>query len=145
MGHRSSQSGPSQRQLRVGEVVRHTLADILTRGDLQDPGLSGRVVTVSEVRVSPDLKHATAFVAALGGSGTPEVIAALTRCRKYLRGELGRRMTTKFTPELRFEADQSFDEAERVEGLLRSREVARDLDHDAPDEDAEDGEDEDRT
>ena len=133
MSKRFPSSGPSQRQLRVGELIRHELASLLARGDVRDPGLEGHVVTVSEVRVSPDLRQARVYVAPLGGEGAEEVVAALMRCRKYLRGELGRRMTTKFTPELHFEEDQSFAEAQRVDQLLRSDDVARDLGHEDED------------
>lgn len=131
-------AGRSQRQLRVGELVRHALADIATRDLLADPALDGLIITVSEVRVSPDLKHATAFVAPLGGSEADmdRLLAGLKRCQRFLRGELGRRIETKFTPELHFEADRSFAEAERINTLLRSEDVARDLD--AADGDADD-------
>ena len=130
--HRAGPQGRSQRQLRVGELVRHALAEILSRQILEDPALDGLIITVSEVRVSPDLKHATAFVAPLGGGAdaTERMLEGLKRCRKFLRGELGRRIEIKFTPELHFEADQSFDEASRMNALLRSDEVARDLDDD---------------
>ncbi len=127
MRRSSGHAGPSQRQLRVGELVRHALSDILARETLRDPDLEGRIITVSEVRLSPDLKAATVFVAPLGGGETAPVVAALTRCKKFLRGRLGQHLTMKFTPDLRFEADRSFDEAQRVDGLLRSDAVARDL------------------
>ncbi len=126
MVHRSPQ-GPTQRQLRVGELVRHALVDVLARGDVRDPDLEGTIVTVSEVRVSPDLRHATAFVAPLGGGEAAVVVKALTRCRRFLRGELGRRITMKFTPELHFEADRSFDEASHIDEILRSDRVRKDL------------------
>lgn len=134
-GSRSAK-GPTQRQLRVGELIRHELATIFSRGDLRDPDLEGRIITCSEVRVSPDLRHATVYVSDLGGAHTPEVVAGLKRCRKFLRGEIGHRIETKFTPDLRFVADTLFDEAEKMEALLRSDRVARDVAHgdDDPDE-----------
>ncbi len=132
MAHRPS-AGPSQRQLRVGELVRHALVEVLARGDVQEPALDGVIVTISEVRVSPDLRHATAFVAPLGGGDPAPVVAGLTRCRKFLRGEVGRRMTTKFTPDLKFEPDQSFDEASHIDALLRSDRVRKDVARDVPD------------
>ncbi len=118
--------GPSQRQLRVGELIRHVLSDLLTRGDVHDPVLESAIVTVTEVRASPDLRNATVAIEPLGGEGEKEVLEALTRNRKYLRGELGKRMTTKFTPDLTFEIDTSFAEGARIDGILRSAEVARD-------------------
>ncbi len=133
MAPRSSPSGPSQRQLRVGELVRHALVEVLARGDIQDPSLDGVSVTISEVRVSPDLRHATAFVMPLGGTAIKDVIEGLTRCRRFLRGELGRRIAVKFTPELHFEADRSFDEASHIDALLRSDRVRRDVEKDDPD------------
>lgn len=125
--HHHGAKGPSQRQLRVGELIRHTLSEIFARGDLQDPDLSGAIITVSEVRVSPDLKNASVYVAPLGGGDAGPLLRGLSRCRRYLRGELGHRINTKFTPELTFVEDTSFDEAERVEEILRSEKVAADL------------------
>ena len=124
--------GPSQRQLRVGELVRHALADILQRGDVQDPELSAYVVTVPEVRMSPDLKLATAYIMPLGGKGVEQVLAALTRNARFLRGELAHRLELKSVPDLRFFKDTSFDEGARIDQLLNSPEVRRDLDR--PDE-----------
>lgn len=118
---------PSQRQLRVGELMRQALAELLARGDLREPVLQEMSITVSEVRVSPDLRHATVYVLPLGGGQVSEVIAALTRSRGHLRGQLGRMMTLKFTPELRFVPDTSFEVARQVEDVLRSPRVARDL------------------
>lgn len=123
----SSSSAPSQRQLRVGELVRHALSDVLTRGDLADPELEGRVITVPEVRLSPDLKVATVFVMPLGGGGERDVVKALARNARWLRGAIAPRLELKFMPELRFRIDESFDEAGRIESLLRSPQVARDL------------------
>jgi ribosome-binding factor A len=127
-------SGGSQRQLRVGEAVRHAVADILAHGSVHDPDLEGHIVTVPEVRMSPDLKLATIYVMPLGGRETDLVIAALERNKKFLRGEVARRVNLKFAPDLRFRADDRFDEAERIEKLLRTPAVQRDL---APDSDKE--------
>ena len=125
--HREKDSGPSQRQLRVGELVRHALAEVLARGEAPDEVLASHPVTVPEVRMSPDLKLATAYVMPLGGRDQKAVLEALERNRKYLRGEVVRRVKMKFAPELRFRIDERFDEAERIDRLLRSPEVARDL------------------
>ena len=120
---------PSQRQLRVGEEIRHVLAGILPRGDLRDPALSGVAITVSEVRPSPDLKNATAYVMPLAGENQAEIIAALNRAAGHLRGRLGQSVHLKFTPALKFVADETFDEAAHINALLRDDRVARDLDH----------------
>jgi ribosome-binding factor A len=120
--------GGSQRQLRVGEAVRHAVADILAHGTVHDPDLEGHIVTVP----SPDLKLATIYVMPLGGRETDLVIAALQRNKKFLRGEVARRVNLKFAPDLRFRADDRFDEAERIEKLLRTPAVQKDL---APDSD----------
>ena len=120
--------GLSQRQLRAGEVVRHALADILARGKVRDPDLEGLVVTVPEVRLSPDLKIATVYVMPLGGVRQDKVVSALARNARFLRGQMARRVALKFMPELRFVLDKSFAETDRIEELLRSPEVARDLD-----------------
>src|SRR5215218_626885 len=120
-------AGPSQRQQRVAELVRHALAEVLSRGDLQDEVLTSHVVTIPEVRMSPDLKLATAYVMPLGGKDEQAVIAALDRHKKHLRHEVARRINLKFAPELRFRRDESFDEAARVEAILRSEKVQRDL------------------
>jgi ribosome-binding factor A len=124
---REQESGPSQRQLRVGELVRHALAEVLARGETPDEVLSSHPVTVPEVRMSPDLKLATAYVMPLGGRDQKAVLDALERNKKYLRGEVVRRVKMKFAPDLRFRIDERFDEAERIDRLLRSPEVARDL------------------
>jgi len=123
-------SGPSPRQLRAGEVVRHALADILARGEVHDPVLEGHVVTVPEVRMSPDLRNATIYVVPLGGRDEKEVLAALERNKRFLRGEIARRVNLKFAPDIRFRLDDRFDEAERIERLLQRPEVRRDLDRD---------------
>lgn len=122
--------GPSQRQLRAGELVRHALADILAQGDLHDEALEGVSVTVTEVRLSPDFKHAVCFVQPLGGVHAGQVIEALNRHARFLRGRLGREIELKFTPELRFLHDQSFDEAARMDVLFNSPAVRRDLEED---------------
>ena len=129
---KSSAAGGSQRQLRVGETVRHAVADILVDGSVHDSDLEGHIITVPEVRMSPDLKLATIYVMPLGGRDTEVVIAALARNKKFLRGEVARRVNLKFAPDVRFRADDRFDEAERIEKLLRTPAVQRDL---APDED----------
>lgn len=118
--------GKSVRLLRIGEQVRHVLAGVLGRGEVRDPVLETHIVSVSEVRVSPDLRIATAFVKALGGDND-EVLAALKRNAKYLRGEVARSMSTKYTPELKFRLDESYEEASRIDKLLRDPKVARDL------------------
>ena len=124
---RDSTSGPSQRVLRVGELIRHALAEMLTRGEIHDPTIEGHMITVPEVRMSPDLKLATVYVMPLGGRDIQDVVAALERNKRFLRGELARRVNLKFAPEIRFRADDRFDEAERIEKLLRTPEVQRDL------------------
>src|ERR1700750_1710246 len=124
---KSSASGGSQRQLRVGETVRHAIADILAQGAVHDSDLEGHIVTVPEVRMSPDLKLATVYVMPLGGKDTEIVLAALARNKKFLRGEVAHRVNLKFAPDLRFRVDDRFDEAERIEKLLRTPQVQRDL------------------
>jgi ribosome-binding factor A len=124
---RKPQTGPSQRQLRAGELVRHALADILRHDSLADPALAGEVVTISEVRVSPDLKHALCFVEPLGGKEATAVIKALNRASKFLRLRLGEAIDMKFTPDLKFIHDDSFDTAEHIGRLLDDPRVKRDL------------------
>jgi ribosome-binding factor A len=124
---KSSAVGGSQRQLRVAETVRHALAEILAHGDVHDPDLEGHIITVPEVRMSPDLKLATVYVMPLGGRDTEVVMAALNRNKRFLRGEVAHRVNLKFAPEIRFRVDDRFDEAERIEKLLRTPEVQRDL------------------
>ena len=125
--HTAPTAGPSQRQQRVAELVRHALAEVLSRGDIQDPTLTKHVVTIPEVRMSPDLKIATAFVMPLGGQDEREVILALARNKKLLRQEVARRVNLKFAPDLRFLRDETFDEAARIDALLRSEKVQRDV------------------
>src|ERR1700712_102673 len=124
---KDSAPGGSQRQLRGGEIVRHAIADILSQGSVHDPELEGHIITVPEVRMSPDLKLATVYVMPLGGKGVDDVVAALDRNKKFLRGEVAHRVNLKFAPDLRFRADERFDEAERIEKLLRTPAVQRDL------------------
>jgi len=125
----------SQRQLRVGEELRHVLARILARGELRDPALADQTLTVTEVRVSPDLKTATAFVVPLGGRGLEDSVAALNRAANFLRGQVGREMTLRHVPRLEFLADRSFDEASRVENILSRPSVRRDLPEPPEDQD----------
>jgi ribosome-binding factor A len=126
---KSTPSGePSQRQLRVGEAVRHALAEVLAQGEVHDPVLEGHMVTVPEVRMSPDLRLATIYVMPLGGRDGQAVVAALERNKRFLRGVIARKVNLKFAPDIRFRLDERFDEAERIEKLLRSPEVKRDLD-----------------
>ncbi|MET4120021.1 ribosome-binding factor A [Bradyrhizobium sp. JR1.5] len=133
---KSSASGGSQRQLRVGEQVRHAIAEILAQGSVHDADLEGHIITVPEVRMSPDLKLATVYVMPLGGRDTEIVLTALERNKKFLRGEVARRVNLKFAPDLRFRVDERFDEAERIEKLLRTPAVQKDLEQD-PDSDRE--------
>jgi len=122
---------PSQRQLRVGELIRHALSDILLRGDVHDPALEGAVVTVPEVRMSSDLKVAMVFVVPLGGKDGAAIVEAFERNRKFLRGDVAHRVNLRYAPDLKFRLDTSFDEGDRIDALLRTPEVKRDLDDDA--------------
>jgi ribosome-binding factor A len=128
--HRDSSPTGSQRQLRVGELVRHAMAEMLTRGDVHDPVIEGHLITVPEVRMSADLRLATIYVMPLGGRDAEEVVTALERHKKFLRTEIAHRINLKFAPDIRFRVDERFAEAERIDKLLRSPEVKRDLDHD---------------
>jgi len=123
----SAIQGPSQRQLRVGEMLRHALAQILVRGEIRDPDLEGVSVTVTQVKPSPDMRHATVFVEPLGGKKAKEIVAALNRHKSFLRGEMGHMIDLKFTPDLRFIEDESFSEAQKIEDILKSDRVQRDL------------------
>ena len=118
---------PSQRQLRVGELIRHKLAEMLVRGEIHDDVLAGHVVTVPEVRLSPDLKLATVFVMPLGGSDTEAVLEALNRHRRFIRGELARAVNLKFAPDVRFRCDETFEEASRIDRLLAAAPVRKDV------------------
>jgi ribosome-binding factor A len=132
--HRAeAERGPSQRQLRVAERVRHVLAEMLVRGEVHDSVIEGHVITVPEVRMTPDLRLATIYVMPLGGRDAQEVVAALTRNRRFLRGEIARRVNLKFAPDIRFAVDARFDAAERIEELLRTPRVRRDLGEDGGD------------
>jgi ribosome-binding factor A len=127
MGKQRSARGPSQRQLRVGEMLRHTLADILLRGEIADPELTDLRITIAQVAPSPDMRHATVYVQTAQDQ-MEQALEALSRHKKFLRGELGRRVELKYIPELRFAADTSIDTGERIDAILRSPEVVRDLD-----------------
>ena len=126
--------GGSQRQLRVGELIRHAMAEMLVRGDVHDPVIEGHMITIPEVRMSPDLKLATIYVMPLGGKDVKEVITALNDNKRFLRGEIAHRVNLKFAPDIRFRADERFDEAERIEKLLRAPDVQRDLEKGDADE-----------
>ena len=138
-GRNDGPLGPSQRQLRVGEALRHAIADILFRNEIQDSDLAGVSVTITQVKPSPDMRYATVYCEPLGGENAEIVIRALNRHKGFLRGEMGHHLTMKFTPELRFVEDASFAEALKIDTILRSPDVQRDLNatHD------EDGEEED--
>jgi ribosome-binding factor A len=130
-------NGPSQRQLRVGEELRHALAAILLRGEMHDPDLAGVSITVSEVRPSPDMKHATVFVTTLNGDKMDVVLPALRRAASFLRGQVAKTVRLRHTPQLSFQADTSFDYAQKINTLLHQDVIARDLSDD--DEDPSDG------
>jgi ribosome-binding factor A len=119
--------GPSQRQLRVGEELRHLLAELLERGDMRDPELRGASITVTAVDVSPDLRNATAFVMPLGGQDEPRLLAAMRRAAPWFRARVGEKAQLRYAPEIRFEVDRTFDEADRIGQLLRRPDVARDI------------------
>jgi ribosome-binding factor A len=120
-------SGPSQRQLRVGELIRRTLSDLLARGDVHDPDLTGLSITVGEVRTTPDLKMATVYVLPLGGAGAETALAALRRNRAELRRAVSRNLTLKYAPDLRFELDDTFDRMDETRRLFAQEKVARDV------------------
>ena len=128
-------TGPSQRQLRAGELVRHAMVEILREQALADPALAGVSVTLTEVRMSPDLRHAMCYVMPLGGDQAKEVVAALNRASRFLRGRLGPAVALKFTPDLKFVRDDSFDEASRMSRLFDDPKVRQDLDARSGDED----------
>ena len=132
MAHRRAHkmSGPTQRQLRVGELIRHALAELLTRGLVHDEVLSAHVITIPEVRMSPDLRLATIYVMPLGGKEVEPVLAAFERHKRYIRGEVAHAVNLKFAPDIRFLADETFAEADRIHRLLASAKVRRDLDKD---------------
>ena len=120
-------AGPSQRQLRVGELIRHCLAEMLARGEVHDDVLASHVVTISEVRMTADLRLASIYVMPLGGKDVKPVLAALERAKKSIRAEVARSVNLKFAPDVRFLADESFDEVLRIDQVLRSPHVLQDL------------------
>lgn len=124
---RPAPRGPSQRQLRAGELTRHALVEVLRAEEINDPDLAGVSVTVTEVRLSPDLRHATVFVEPLGGAHAETVVKALNRHHRFLRGRLGHAIDMKFTPELKFLHDETFNEAARINALFADPRVAQDL------------------
>jgi ribosome-binding factor A len=128
---RVGERGPSQRQLRVGELVRHTLAELLARGDVHDPIIEKHLITVPEVRLTADLRMATIYVMPLGGRDAEAVVEALENNKKFLRSEIAKRVNLKFAPDIRFRVDERFDEAERIEKILRTPQVQRDLNPDS--------------
>jgi ribosome-binding factor A len=129
-------AGPSQRMLRVGELVRHALAGLFSRDEIEDPVLEGKVITVPEVRMTPDLRLANAYVMPLGGEGAAEVVAALNRNKRFIRGRIAPELDLKFAPDLKFFVDETFDAYGRIDALLKSERVQRDL-HPDDDEDAD--------
>jgi len=135
--HQSARTvrAPSQRALRVGEVIRHALAEILSRGEVRDEVLASHVVTVPEVRMSPDMRLATAYVIPLGGRDVGPVLEALERNQRFIKGEVARRINLRYAPDIRFRRDDTFEEASRIEALLRSEKVRRDLEGGRQDKD----------
>lgn len=128
--HDAGTAGASQRQLRVGELIRHAMAEMLVRGDIHDPVIEGHMITIPEVRMTADLRLATIYVMPLGGKDVKAVIDALNVNKRFLRGEIAHRVNLKFAPDIRFRADERFDEAERIEKLLRTPQVRRDIEKD---------------
>jgi ribosome-binding factor A len=122
-----ARGGPTQRQLRVGEALRHALAEVLRENEIRDADLEGVSVTITQVKPSPDMRYATVYCEPLGGENAKAIIAALNRHKGFLRGEMGHLITMKFTPDLRFVEDESFAEAQKIETILKSPEVQRDL------------------
>jgi len=120
-------TAPSQRQLRVGELIRHALAEILARGEIADPDIDGVIITVPEVRMSPDLKHALCLVMPLGGKNTDKVIIGLERSSRWLRGKVARKVNLKFAAELHFRLDSRYEDDDRVTELLKAPDIAKDL------------------
>lgn len=129
---RAAPKGPTQRQLRAGELVRHALVEILREEEINDPALAGIPVTVTEVRVNPDLRHATVYVEPLGGENADVVVKALNKHSKFVRGHLGRMIDMRFTPDLHFRHDETFNEAARMARLFDDPRVRQDLTPDAP-------------
>jgi len=118
---------PSQRMLRMGELVRHALAEIFSRGEVHDPVLETHVITIPEVAMTPDLRHATAYIMPLGGKDERAVLDALNRNKKYMRGVVAKKINAKFAPDLHFRIDERFDRADEIDRLLKQPEVQRDL------------------
>src|SRR5580704_9322625 len=135
---RDGSNGPSQRQLRVGEMLRHALAEVLRENDIRDPDLDGVSVTITQIKPSPDMRYATVYCEPLGGENAKQIIAALNRHKGFMRGEMGHRITMKFTPDLRFVEDESFAEAQKIETILKSPEVQRDIASSSDDDDDSD-------
>ena len=131
--------GPSQRALRVGEVVRHALAEILARGEVRDGVLESHAVTIPEVRMSPDMRLATVYVMPLGGKDLGPVLEALERHKRFIKGEIARRINLRYAPDIRFRRDETFEEAARIDALLHSEKVRRDLEAPRPVESETDG------
>ncbi|MDP1639749.1 MAG: 30S ribosome-binding factor RbfA [Hyphomicrobium sp.] len=125
---KSARSAPTQRQLRIGELVRHKLAEMLSRGEIHDDIIASHVITVPEVRLSPDLKLASAYVVTLGGDDKAVVIEALNRNKKYIRAQVAQAVNLKFAPDIRFLRDETFEEASRIDQLLASSKVRQDID-----------------
>jgi ribosome-binding factor A len=124
---KKSEKAPSQRMLRMGELVRHALAEMFSRGEVHDPVLETHVITIPEVAMTPDLRHATAYVMPLGGKDERAVLDALNRNKKYMRGVVAKKINAKFAPDLHFRIDERFDRAEQIDKLLKQPEVQRDL------------------
>jgi ribosome-binding factor A len=143
MSNKRAGRNPSQRQLRVGEELRHALADVLRRGDFRDPELQNLNVTVTEVRISPDLRNATAFITPLGGGHVEETVAAMRRAAAFFRSQIAREVKLRYVPTLSFEADTSFEYADHINRLLHEPDVARDLSGEDADDDEDDEDDED--
>jgi ribosome-binding factor A len=125
--HLATSAAAGQRQLRVGELIRHALAEMLSRGEIHDEIIEAHVITIPEVRLSPDLRFATIYVMPMGGEDREPVLEALNRHKRFIRGEIAHRINLKFAPEIRFSIDETFDEAARIDRLLASPEVKRDL------------------
>jgi len=140
--HQQQGGDPSQRMLRVAELIRHTMSDLLSRGAIHDPELAGFVITVPRVQMSPDLKLATIFVMPLGGQKVKEIVTALDRHKKFLRTEIARKVNLKFAPDIRFRADQSFDVSAKIDALLDSPAVKRDLEVKDQDQEFKEGQSE---
>jgi ribosome-binding factor A len=124
----SNATGPSQRQLRVGELIRHKLSDMLSRGEIHDEVLASHVITIPEVRMAPDLRLATVYVMPLGGEDRDAVLEALERNKRFIRGELAHAVNLKFAPDVRFRFDETFDELRRIDAALHSPKVRQDVD-----------------